>query len=372
MGRLFADGFDHYGSSEANMLDGPYADVGSCQLATTPTPSTGTHCLLVTGMNNPSNFDGLRKVLPSAQTKMGITLRLYVGSFGSDSRIIINFLSSSPNSSQISVVLDPNGRLLFYRGGTYTFSTHIYGTLLYTSDPLIVAGTWNHIEVQVNIDNTTGWFRCAVNGVHQIEQTELDTQHTTGGIVSMGHHNIYGAVSTTDFYLDDYILYDFTGTPAVDTDFCPTYDGAGVATGYIGELQVMWCYPDGNTAQDDWAKSTGSSAFALVDEVDPNDADYIYSTAVDDLVELAMLDLPPEITYIRGVDLWGRMSKADSGAAMVSFGMKSVAATEDAADRPVTTSPTYWYDQLNLDPNTAARWTRTGLNAAWMRLTRTV
>jgi hypothetical protein len=173
--------------------------------------------------------------------------------------------------------------------------------------------------------------------------------------------------------MDDYIIYDFTGDPAVDTDFCPQYDaGTGVATGYIGELQVWPLFPNGDTSEADWAKSTGTSGYALIDETDPNDANYIYSVAADDLSEFDLEDLPEDITYIRGLGIHQRLSKSDAGAAMTKVGMKSVSATSDADERPITVEPTYWRDTIDVDPNSSARWTRDSLNAAWLRLIRSV
>lgn len=172
--------------------------------------------------------------------------------------------------------------------------------------------------------------------------------------------------------MDDLYLYDFVGDSAVDTDFVPATDGSGKATGYIGELQVMYLPPNADTAEDDWVPSTGTDAYAMVDEVNPNDADYISSATANDLTEFALTDLPEEITYVRGLQLIGRMSKSDAGAAMIKFGMKSDASTDDADERPITVEPTYWWDFMNVDPDTGTRWTRASLNAAWLRLTRSV
>jgi hypothetical protein len=110
----------------------------------------------------------------------------------------------------------------------------------------------------------------------------------------------------------------------------------------------------------------------MIDEHSPDDTDYIYSVAAGDLSEFDLDDLPVEITYIRGLGIHARLSKADAGAAFTKVGMKSVAAFEDAAERPLTVEPTYWRDQIDKDPNSNARWTRDSLNAALLRVTRTI
>lgn len=372
MALLWCDGFDHYGTDENNLTDGVYANNGTCVLSTTQV-ATGTRSILVNG--TAFGGDHLRKVLPAATTKMGATARFYFETLPPTNSLAHAFIfhGTTATNACISCVVDAQGALRFYRGSNFFVINGQNGTLIATTDPIIVANAWNHIEVQINISNTVGWIRVAVNGVHRYEATGLDTDDGSVSIRSVGHCEGYsGEVGSVTFYMDDLILYDFTGTAAVDTDFCPTVDGSGVGTNYIGELQCMYLPPNADTAEADWTPSTGVSEYAMIDETTPNDADYVSSTTVGDLSEYALTDLPPEITYVRGLQVIGRMSKSDAGSARTKFGMKSVAATTDAAERPLTTEATYWWDFINVDPNSSARWTRPSLNAAWVRLTRSV
>lgn len=374
MARLFGDGFDHYGTDESNMLDGVYA-LASGTLSTSIV-ATGTHSFRLTEANSGSGtFNGLRKVLPASLDKMGVMLRVYYPLLpgNNNDSILCSFFSNTTSYSQVSAYLGANGELAFYRGSQFNFANFGERTFITQTDPIISSGAFNHIEIQIYFHNTLGWIRVAVNNDEVFEETGLDTSYDSVAIGSVGHHNFTSAGGESwNPYIDDYVLYDFTGTAATDTDWCPAVDGSGVATEFIGDLQGMWQTPTADTAEDDWQLSTGTDSFALVDEVDPNDVDYIFSDTVDDLTEFEMSDLPSEITYIRGVDLWGRLSKSDGGIARVSMGVKSVAAITDAADRSISVAPTYYWDQVNTDPNTTARWTRAGLNAAWFRIKRTV
>lgn len=371
---LWADGFDHYGLDLNNMLDGVYATAENIELSTAH-PGTGTHGIFVNDESDNSSGGGLRKVLTSSTTKMGAIGRFYFPSLpvGNTSAAIFDFVSSTSTRSHVTCFVDSNGCLRFHKEGDYSLNGGT-GTLIALSDPLITSNAQHHIEVQVYIHATAGWVRAAVNGVHRYQATGLDTLYDSSGIVSVRQTQPYYGTSAGvypgHFYMDDYQLYDFTGSSAIDTDWCPTVDGAGIATGYIGELGGYILPPNADTAEADWGKSTGSSGYALIDEATPNDNDYIYSSSSGDLSEFAVTDLPEEITYIRGLQIIGRLSKADAGAAMTKFGMKSVAAVTDAAERPITTEPTYWWDFINVDPNSSTRWTRSSLNAAWVRLTR--
>lgn len=373
MALLWCDGFDHYGLDESNMLDGVYAavDTDHCNLSTTQA-ATGTHSFRFhNDVSGSFDSPSLRKVLPSSTDKLGVFARFYFEQLPTDSlsNVIVEFLTTSAGRGHISCIVNSNGAIGFYRGTRYS-AAETDGTLIAQTDPILVASAWNHVEIQVYLHDTDGWIRVAVNGVHRYEGTGLDTKFDSTECSAVGHTKRLNPGHP--WYMDDYAIYDFTGDSAVDTDFCPATDGSGKATNYIGELQVIYCPMNGDTAEDDWAPSTGSDSYAMIDEVDPNDADYVSSTAAGDLSEYDITDLPEDITYIRGVQLLGRMSKSDAGAAMIKFGMKSVAATDDADERPVTVAPTYWWDFMNVDPDSGARWTRASLNAAWFRLTRNV
>jgi hypothetical protein len=374
MALIWADGFDHYGTDETNMLDGVYAnydgEISTGQVA------TGTHAFYFNQVGGLSTFDGLRKVLPSAVTTLGAAARFYFPQLptrASDGAIFHFLPSDSTANSQISFQVGLNGEIIVIKNCS-TYGGTISGTTIATTDPLITAGAYNHIEVQAYIHDTAGWVRIAVNGIERYESSNnLDTKGSASSstVSSVAQSRALLAESTSVFYMDDYYIYDFTGTPAVYTDWAPSVDGSGIATEFMGEWQCMYLPVNGDTAEADWVPSTGSTEYEAIDEVNPDDADYVYSTTAGDLSEYELTDLPEDITVIRGLQIIGRLSKSDSGPAMIQYGMKSVAATEDAAERPVTVEPTYWWDFINEDPNNPGnRWTRASLNAAWVRITR--
>jgi hypothetical protein len=214
----------------------------------------------------------------------------------------------------------------------------------------------------------------AVNGAHKFQATNLDTLYDASGIVSVAitqpYYGTSAGINNGDFYLDNLYFYDFVGSSAVDTDFVPTTDGGGIATGYIGELQVRPLFANADTAETDFIRISGASDFSMINEADPNDATYIYSNAAGDLSEFDMDDLPEEITYVRGLLLMARASKPDAGVANITLGMKSNGDVFDTDPIPITVEPTYWYDFCNTDPDNGARWTRASLNAAKFRITR--
>jgi hypothetical protein len=379
---LWADGFEHYGTDAENMLDGLYADLPAAQgtpVVSAAQAATGSYSFYTADgtTGNVNNPRGLRFVLPSAVDRLGVAQHVYFPSLpnslsGTGNAMILGlFPANSLAASHLSFFVGITGNIVCHRAGDG--DSTLMGTELFATDPILTAAAWNHVEIQVGIDDTNGWVRIAINGVHRYDIDGLDTRNGASDIGNvmmsrpfLGQHN-----STCRWYIDNLYIYDFEGDSAVYTDWCPTVDGAGVATNYMGEWQCVPITADEDTAEDDWVPSTGTDSAAMVDETSPNDADYIASTAAGDLTEFAITDLPEDITVIRGLIMIGRMSKSDAGPAMVKFGMKSVAAIDDADERPITVEPTYWYDFMNVDPNTSVRWTRASLNAAWFRLTRT-
>lgn len=374
---LWCDGFDHYGTDETNLLDGVYANYDG-SLSTTQV-ATGTHAWYMDNVGGVGAFDGLRKVLPSAVTTLGAAARIYfpqLPTVNYEAGIFEFLPSDSTARSQITFSVGINGEIHVIKNALTYGNNFVDGSavVIATTDPVIVAGAFNHVEVQAYIHDTLGWVRIAVNGVTRYSSSNnLDTRGsaTSSTVASVAQSRPLLAAVTSVWYMDDYYIYDFTGTAATYTDWCPTVDGSGIATNFMGEWQCMYLPPNGDTAEADWVPSTGVDEYACIDEVDPNDADYVSSTTSGDLSEYAFTDLPEDITVIRGVQVIGRLSKSDTGPAMVKFGMKSVAATDDAAERPVTVEPTYWWDFVNEDPNNPGnRWTRASLNAGWIRLTR--
>lgn len=183
---LWCDGFDHYGVTEANMIDGVYAAVGEGNL-TTSFVATGTHAMFIAGGNTSGN--ALRKVLPAAVDKIGVCARYYFDglppSAGGGS--IINFCGNSATTPHLTAVVDSVGAIRFLRGRNYFTLNGENGTLIAQTDPVLVASAWNFVEIQAYIHDTDGWVRVAVNGVHRYEATGLDTRTHSTDITGISH-----------------------------------------------------------------------------------------------------------------------------------------------------------------------------------------
>ncbi len=139
----------------------------------------------------------------------------------------------------------------------------------------------------------------------------------------------------------------------------------------VGELQCIALVPNADTAEADFTKSTGVDGFALIDELDASDVDYIQAPVVGDRSDFDLTDLDAEITFIAGLFTHTRIFKSDAGGCGIQASMVSSGSVVAGKDRNVTTLGTFWHDVFEKDPSTDTRWTRTGVNAARIRLERT-
>ncbi len=355
---LWCEGFDHYGLAEANMLDGPWAEVDSPWELSTANPRTGTHHIRKVSAGGAEAFH-LRRVFGAALTTVGLGLAFYVPNLPtSNGRFQLCEFRDAANARQVTVYLQTTGAIAVYRGKST-------GTLLATSTALATAAAHNHFEIKLTIDDSTGAAEVRLNNVTVIDISGVDTKNTSlteTSQVAWGMDIGNSGVTNHDF--DDFFAWDTNGS--YNNDF-------------IGDHQVLTLYPDGDTAQTDWTRNTGSTDESAIDEVDPDDdTTYVAATAAAEISEFSLDDLPSTVSAIAAVQLTGRMKKTDSGTATVQQGLLSsdvgspaAPAEYSGADRNITTAYAYWPDISEEDPATGAPWTRTAFNAALYKIERT-
>jgi len=358
-----SNGLWGYGSySELNDADdGIYAYVlkkasssgRGCAMIEDVDPNVTGAMLEVTANVTNNYSDLIRYVLSSTQNVVGISARVYLPSLptgGSASYPpIYNFKDISNNrmicwqplsTGAIQVRYDINDT-----EESYT-----------TPGPVLVAGTWNHIEMKVDI--STGSIEMRIEGVTQVSVTGADIGALPVAQVAFGCENGIGNnQAPQSYYIKDLVIWDANGS--VNNDF-------------LGAVQVYDLAPTSD-ASFNWSASTGSTGYNLIDEAPPSDADYIYA---DDTPPAAstfnLSDLPEDVSSIRGIKTFARARKTDGGDGWMQVSMVSNGIEGNGTDRPVTTAYTYWMDIFELDPDTSANWTRSGVNAALLQIDRTI
>lgn len=343
-----------YNYNTGDMLDGIWGEVNTCYLVNDPDPNIGSagRCLQVG--QNALNPGRCRFILPGTRTTVGMTARLWLANIPTESdRAPCPFaFRDGSNNVIIGVFVSPTGSLQVRRDSKT-------GTIVAQTDgPVLTANAWTHLSAKATF-GTAG--NCAISiereGIPILTATGLDFEGTTCAQVS--HDNLTSpATFITTSYIKDSFIWDGTGT--VNND-------------HPGPVTVYRRPVDADVSSG-WARSSGSSDYALLDESPADDADYI---SADDTLPapsiMELLDLPDEVVSVRAVCMVGRMRKTDGGDCKVQMSL-SPNATDwaDGTDRAITTADTYWFDWSELSPDTGFPWTPIEFNDAEIKINRTL
>jgi hypothetical protein len=366
MSVIWADNFQAYGTDEAAMTNGLYAQVDTSPgitLENDPDPlaPAGSRVVRFPGNGDPSSGStsdiNVRFAFPNGPTAtMGASIRLYCPELpiADDQSIEIFRWANISNVDILILELLTTGALRI---------RHIEnGTILGTSViPVIAADNWAHIEMKVLFSDTVGTTEVRVNG-NEVSGLTLTSQDTiaSGGVVAAQVAFTQRATSTSSrqrYYIRDFILWDTLGTQN---------------NNFMGTLSIINLYPDADSSLN-WAPSTGATGWNLIDEVGPNDTDYI---AADDTLPAAsvfnLTDLPADIVGVRALIPINRSRKSDAGDGNVQQGVRSGASTDTGANTPVTTAFSYRWDVSELNPATGVAYTPLEVNAVEYVINRTL
>ena len=175
---------------------------------------------------------------------------------------------ASPGTSGIFLNLGDQmvTHLNLFRNTDGTIAVRKGVTVLGTSTTVWSTSTWLHMQIQATINDTTGVVKIRFAGAGTDEIDFLGDTNNAGNNW-LTWFQFIGAVNVDNGILFDNLwVNDTTGTDC---------------TGFLGDRQVDHHLPDANGANDDWAKSTGSDAYAVIDENPPNTADYLSTSTVN-------------------------------------------------------------------------------------------
>lgn len=345
------DNFSQYGDDETYMLDGLWAERYAIN-AQSPTleddpdgVSTGKVIFLRQG--------GIRRVLSSSQTTMGVGFRLYMANLPGSAALRYRLLelNSLTNVVNVGVLIETTGAISVYRGEGGN------GTLLGTTPvPVLTAGTWQHIEIKAFFNDTTGTVEVRVNEEVVIDLTGEDTVASTVECSQIVFTGETVSSQTSECYIKDVIVWNGSGTENND---------------FLGDCQIVTLLPTSDDTFAGWT-STGANGFSVIDETTPNDADYIQAdNSPPAAVLFGLTDLDVDITTVLGLQTVVRAQKTDGGTATLQVGLKSGGSTDEGADNPLSTSASYLFDVSELDPGTGLPWDPSAVDAALLKINRT-
>ena len=319
--RIFIDGFESGGSDLWDQVYGGSLD-GT-------TKKTGTYSFFA------NNTAYRAKSLASAIGTIYFKFYFYfTGSSGFNNPV---FSVSNTSGYQVTLYFNNPSRTFCFKLGGDTGS--VLGGLY---SPALGVSTWHLVEGKITIDNASGVAQLKLNGNAGLDiDFSGDTQYqSTGQITTVTLGN--WTMGSSYYYVDDFVLDDAS---------------------WIGNTRIQGLVPTGagNSAQ--WTPSTGSN-YACVDEVPPNDADYVTTNSNDQVDTYATGNLTGAIAEVKCVQVQARAVKEGTPtptklALVVRSGGADYASADQAVQTYFKSLSTIW----ETNPNTSAAWSTSEVDA---------
>lgn len=215
----------------------------------------------------------------------------------------------------------------------------------------IADGQFHWIELYAKFDTASGVYQCYVDGVLDINYAGATASTTNPTLNKLMFSNKTTGGPT--FTIDDVVIWDNSGSGLVGASFP------------IGPQKIVTLAPNGDTADKDFNRSTGSDNYALVDETVPNgDTDYVEAAVVGyrDLYDFGSLSETP--AAVAAVAVTASVKNPEGGS--INTKLVASSAGDVALSAAKAPSLTYMVVQhaFTVDPDTSTAWTESGINAA--------
>lgn len=418
---LFADpgGEFYFGTTDANIViagvwgefPSNYSIVSTAPVGRNKASDGNSYAIFVTGTGTP-----YAKYLSSSFGHLIAGTAVFLSGVGFGANIqVISFTNGTANTTtQCDVrVADTSGHLEVTNNGTQRGST---------STQVLTAG-WHYIELDVTFaTGATGTADVWVDGVRWIHATSVITATTTA---TANRVYLIPPITFLDTYWKDIYIIDGSvspNTPLGDSTVSTTFsNGAGVnsawtpnvgpftltsvnttgvyqgtitggaANAYVGFNFVVTGFTNGGN--NITAKCTASTATALtlsaITVTETHSGSAAFQCIVQDGINHSGVRPDGDVTYISdsnandisdfshealtltgtiyGVIHVSSVRKDDAGSRSFRQVCLSGATTEtNGADISATNTYLYYYDCMDVDPNTSSAWTVSNFNAATM------
>jgi hypothetical protein len=336
MAFLFTDGFDSYGATVD--LSKKWGASGSGITWASNTGVLGGGAVTLTSisaqLNSPILGGGSLSVLAASfrfkATTVGTpTISTAGGFFGV-------FNSAPQNFAYVGL---SSGRVVAYASSTIQIAV---GTIN------ICDGNYHLIEVLAGRGGAFTGVKVYVDGVLEINSTTSPSTGTTyiDKVIFAAPNGTW-----TGFTIDDVMLWDDSGnTP-------------NVASFPLGNQIIKTVRPVSDGTCTFGTVSSGSTHYAMVDEVNGDTTDYVEDNVSghQDLYSFGSIGSPATIV---GAVLNGYMHNPGAGVISGKLISKSGTTQLDGSAIALSVAPKIYQQEFGVDPNTSAAWTAANLNSA--------
>lgn len=358
--------YDNQGSF---MLNGIWAETSGASmgtqnfLANDPDPNVGSAGIVLrmdcnaTASSDPTGKES-RFALPAEVTTLGLGVRLWLSKLPTvEGQCPFIAFRTNANAGILLIRISTTGQLIAYKDGALYGSSP--GAEQGRSVPCLTANAYQHIEIKATKGAGTGAIIIKVNGVEKLNLSALTLSASNIAQFALGgHKNAAAGDGGMVGYWKDLVVWDTTGAYAND---------------FQGSIAVHDLSVNADISLN-WLPSTGLTGWNLIDENLPDDLDYIAALSPPPAAAVfGMTNLPPDVTSVRALLPIYRAEKTDGGDCNIQSGLTPDGATwVNGADKPMTTAFTYYWSPIHTSPVTAAPWTPAEVNAAYVRVNRTL
>lgn len=341
---LFVDGCDHW-TTEANGGLTKWTAYSGPGLGTDPAwARTGTRGLRTSGSGGPPA--NVRKQLLVSQEHATLIFGAafkWLEPMSSQQGLMI-LRSDNNATTHITLAADMAGKLKVYRGPQAT------GTLLASESgaSLATINTFHYLEIKATLHDTTGTVEVRVDGrATPVISFSGDTKN---------------AGTKTGF--DTFALDESTGAVQKAWDDIYVCNGAGtVNNDFLGDVRIDTLFPISDGANNGLSLSTGSSHFALVDEVPANTTDYVFQNTDGTKDTWGYADTAT-VGIVKGVQVNTWTQKSDAGAKAFRPVVRHSGVDYAGVDVALGVGFAGYQQVYETNPGTSAAWSTAEVNAA--------
>lgn len=293
----------------------------------------GTNCM------STSPGDGVIKQIAAGETTHYFGFNHKRATFVAAGIPIAELRDTATNTCQVTLMIDPAGKLAALRG---TLAGGAY-TTLGTGTTIFTANVDRHISCKVVIDDTVGEFVVKVNGITEINLSGVDTKtHATVATADRFGLNSQVFTASETHYFDDFWWNNYA-------DF--------------GDVRVEALFPSGAGATTNFTPSAGAN-WQCVDEVAENgDTDYVSSATPGDIDTYGFTNLTPTSGTIKAVGIHMMARKDDAGVRTIAPVWRDSGVNNVGGNQNIGASYNYITQYYEKNPQTAAAATITEINA---------
>lgn len=343
----FADSFDHYGGDVSFITNGLWsgtsaASGGSVSLSNSHA-RTGAYSLHLHRSNFSEGLVEARFAIGAQSFTCGLGLGVYMPALPTSATTAGVQFRDVSNNPLLTLLFQADGSICAKKGGKN-------GTVIDVSDSILTAATFNHIECKATFDTVAGFVEIRVNGVTKLQIGSLDLGSLAAATCALCLFDFF----LDDIFLDDVFAWDDTGT----------YNNA-----FMGAQRILTIFPVADTGQADFTLVGSGTGFGAIDDNPPDDdTSYITSATVNNKSDFEIDTLPPEVVAIAGVFVPARARVDAAGIGNLKMSMVSAGDVLAGSDVPLTPSYSYYRNVFESDPDTSAPWTKAKLEAALLRV----